>query len=82
MNEEKRQMKNNNKMKIRTDMKIKNDNQHHKNLTRGSPKQSNIPGSFCIPIKKIDYRSVISITFISFIVFYMVAILTFNKDNG
>ena len=34
-------------------MKIKNEEQqHHKNLTGGSPKQSNIAGSFCPPIKK------------------------------
>ena len=48
-NEEQQQqeMKNNNKMKN------KNNNQHHKNLTSGSPKQSNITGSFCLPIKKM-----------------------------
>ena len=35
-------------------MKIKNEEQqHHKNLTGGSPKQSNIAGSFCPPIKKM-----------------------------
>ena len=34
-----------------------------------------------IPIKKSDHRSVIDITFISDIVFYMVEISTFNKDN-
>ena len=28
-------------------------NQHHKNLTGRSPKQSNIAGSFCPPIKKM-----------------------------
>ena len=31
---------------------MKNYKQHHKNLTRDSPKQSNIAGSFCPPIKK------------------------------
>ena len=68
-------MKNNNRIK-------NNYNQHHKNLTGGSPKQSNIAGSFCPPIKKNDYRSVISIiTFMSDIVLHMVAISTFNTDN-
>ena len=32
---------------------MNNYNQHHKNLTGGSPKQSNIAGSFCPPIKKM-----------------------------
>ena len=32
--------------------------------------------------KKNDYRSVVSITFISNIVFYMVATSICNKDNG
>ena len=32
---------------------MNNCNQHHKNLTGGSPKQSNIAGSFCPPIKKM-----------------------------
>ena len=31
---------------------MKNNNQHHKNLAGRSPKQSNIPGSFCPPVKK------------------------------
>ena len=31
---------------------MKNYKQHHKNLTRDSPKRSNIAGSFCPPIKK------------------------------
>ena len=31
---------------------MNNYNQHHKNLTGGSPKQSNIAGSFCLSIKK------------------------------
>ena len=31
---------------------MNNYNQHHKNLTGGSPKQSNIVGSFCLSIKK------------------------------
>ena len=44
-------MKNNNKMKNKNEMK--NNNQHHKNLTGGSPKQSNIAGSFCPPIRKM-----------------------------
>ena len=62
---------------------MNNYNQHHKNLTGGSPKQSNIAGSFCCPnLKKKDCRSVINITFISNIVFHMVAISTFNKHNG
>ena len=34
-------------------MKNSNNNQHHKNLTGGSPKQSNIAGSFCPSIKKV-----------------------------
>ena len=54
-------------------------NQHHKNLTGRSPKQSNIAGSFCPPIKKNDYRSVINIAFISDIVLHMVAISTLIK---
>ena len=29
-------------------MKIKYEQQHHKNLTGGSPKQSTIDGSFCL----------------------------------
>ena len=32
---------------------MNNYNQHHKNLTGGSPKQSNIAGSFCPPIRKM-----------------------------
>ena len=32
---------------------MSNYNQHHKNLTGGSPKQSNIAESFCPPIKKM-----------------------------
>ena len=31
---------------------MNNYNQHHKNLTGGSPKQSNITGSFRPPVKK------------------------------
>ena len=34
-----------------------------------------------LSIKKNDYRSVISITFISDIVFHMVSISTLNKSN-
>ena len=60
---------------------MNNNNQHHKNLNGGSPKQSNITGNFCPPIKKNDYRSAINISFISDIVLHMVAISTFNKDN-
>ena len=41
-NEEDRQMK----------IHIKNEQQQHKNLTRGSPKQSNIAGSYW-PFKKL-----------------------------
>ena len=74
-------MKNNNKMK--------NKNEQQKPTSqippRGSPKQSTITGVFWsskAPIKKKDYRSVIDITFISDIVFHMVAISTFNKGNG
>ena len=63
-------------------MKIKCDNQYHKNLLGGSPKQSTITGSFWLSILKNDYRSVISITFISDIVLHIVSISTFNKDNG
>ena len=61
---------------------MNNYNQHHKNLTGGSLKQSNITGSFCPPIKKNDYSSVINIAFVSDIVLHVVSILTFNKDNG
>ena len=32
---------------------MNNYNQHHKNLTGGSPKQSNIAGTFYLPIKKM-----------------------------
>ena len=32
---------------------MNNCKQHHKNLTGGSPKQSNIAGSFCPPIRKM-----------------------------
>ena len=32
---------------------MNNYNQHHKNITGGSPKQSNVAGSFCPPIKKM-----------------------------
>ena len=51
---------------------MNNHNKHHKNLTG----QSTIAGSFCwvIKKKKNDYSSVIDITFISDIVFHMVAI--------
>ena len=57
-------------------------NNNNKNLPGGSPKQSTIAGSFWLSIKKNDYRSVISITFISDIVFHMVAISTCNKGDG
>ena len=40
-------------MKNKNEMKKKNNNQHHKNLTGGSPKQSNMAGSFCPPFKKM-----------------------------
>ena len=53
---------------------MNNFNQHHKNLTGGSSKQSNIAGLFHPPVKKNDYRSVINIAFISNIVLHMVAI--------
>ena len=62
-------------------MKNSNNNQHHKNLTGGSPKQSNIAGSFCPPIKKV-IAEVLLILPLSDIVLHMVAISTFNKDNG
>ena len=65
-------------MKIKNEMKINN----NKNLLGGSPKQSIIAGSFCLPVKKNYYRSVINITFIPNIVVHMVSISTFNKDNG
>ena len=35
---------------------INNEQQQHKNLTGGSPKQSNIAGSFWLLILKNDYR--------------------------
>ena len=35
---------------------IKNEQQQHKNLTGGSPKQSNIAESFWLLILKNDYR--------------------------
>ena len=81
MNEEKRQMKNNNKMKIKNEMKIKNDNHYHKNLLGPSKVPSLAVFEFRF-LKKNDYRSVTSINFISDIVLHMVAISTFNKDNG
>ena len=45
-NEENQQMK----------IHIKNEQQHHKNLTGGSPKQITIAGSFWLFILKNDYR--------------------------
>ena len=78
MNEELRQMKNNNKNEEqkwneeqhwRTKM-----NNNNKNLPRGSPRQNTIAGSFWVSIKKNDYRSIISIIFMSDIVFHLVAI--------
>ena len=82
------EMKNNNKMKNKnewtttTKWRIKMNN--NKNLPGGSPKQSTIAGSFCcvdFRLKKNDYRSVISITFLSDIVFHLVAISILNKSN-
>ena len=60
---------------------MNNYNLHHKNSEKLTPKQNNIAGSFCLPIKKNDYSSAIDITFISNIVLHVVAISTFNKDN-
>ena len=80
-------MKNKNKMKMKNEMKNKNEmkiqkwnkeQQHHKNLTEGSPKQSNIAVSFCLPIKKM----MLLILPLYLIIFQMVTISTFNKDNG
>ena len=59
--------------------------QHHKNLPGVSPKQKHHHWEFLLSwrlIKKNDYKSVISITFISDIVFHLAAILTLNKSNG
>ena len=75
-------MKNNNKMKN------KNERTTTTNITKTSlevlPSKVTSLGVFALQLKKKknDYRSVINITFISNIVFHMVAILTFNKDNG
>ena len=54
--------------------------QQHKNLTGGFPKQVTSLGVF--DFLKNDYRSIISITLISSVVFHMVSTSTFNKDNG
>ena len=63
-------------------MKIKNEQQQqHKNLTGGSPKKVTSLGVFDF-FKKNYYRSIISITLASNIVLHMLAISTFNKDNG
>ena len=62
-------------------MKIKNEQQQHKNLTGGSPKKVTSLGVFDF-FKKNCYRSIISITLTSNIVLHMLAISTFNKDNG
>ena len=48
-----------------------NEEQHYKNLTGGS-----------LDFLKKDYRIVISIILISSIVFHLVSISTFDKDNG
>ena len=63
-----------------TKMKIRNEQQQHKNLTGGFPKQVTSLGVF--DFLKNDYRSIINITLISSIVFHMVSTSTFNKDNG
>ena len=53
MNEEQQQNEEHQQMKTY----IKNEQQQqHKNLTEGSPKQSNITGSFWLFILKNDYR--------------------------
>ena len=62
-------------------MKIKNEQQQHKNLTGGSPKKVTSLGVFDF-FKQNCYRSIISITLTSNIVLHMLAISTFNKDNG
>ena len=64
---------------------MNNKNQHDKYLLEVLP--STVPSlgvfwSSKAPIKKNDYRSVTDITFISDIVFHMVAISTFDKGNG
>ena len=56
-------------MKNKNEMKNSNNNQHHKNLTGGSPKQSNIAGSFCPPIKKM-------ITEVLILPFYIILFFT------
>ena len=63
-----------------TKMKIKNEQQQHKNLTRGFPKQVTSLGVF--DFLKNDYRSIINVTLISSIAFRMVSTSTFNKDNS
>ena len=71
-------MKNNNEMKIKNEMK-------NNNITKTSlevlPSKVTSLGVFVLQLKN-DYRIVINITFIYDIVFYMVVISTFNKDNG
>ena len=69
-------MKMKNEMKNKNEMKIQKWN--NKNLTEGSPKQSNIAVSFCLPIKKM----MLLILPLYLIIFHMVTISTFNKDNG
>ena len=83
MNEEQQQNEEHRQMKIQQQNKDQkwNEQQQHKNLTGGSPKQSTIAGSFWFK-KKIDYRSVIDITFTSNIVLHLVVISICNKDNG
>ena len=50
---------------------MNNYNQHHKNLTGGSPKQSNIAGSFCPPIKKKMITEVLLILPLYLILFFI-----------
>ena len=66
-------------------MKIKKWNEEQltsRKTPRSFSKECNIAGSFWLSPLKNDYRSLISITFISNIVFHMMAISIFNKDNG
>ena len=54
MNEE-QQQQNEEHQQIKIHIKNEQQQQQHKSLTRGSPKQSKITGSFWLLILKIDY---------------------------
>ena len=79
MNEEHRQMKNNDKMKIKNEMKINNNKKPPRRFSQAKYHGCEF---LTFDFKKNYYTSVIGITFISNIVFHVVVISTFNKDNG